>query len=455
MSRRNRPRQPQPVKDAVANDTLTNLVSGMGVLRQDKSASNQYSLTIIPPNELENAYRADWVAGKAIDIPAEDATSEWRSWNAKAGQISKLEACEQVLGVQAKVESALKKARLYGGGAIVIGIKGQADLSKPISLNTIKQGDLEYLHDVTRWELTASEIDWDLGSPYFGRPKYYRLTAGNTVAVDIHPSRVVHFNGRDLPSRRVAGYDGWGDSIIQRIDDAVKHAAIPQQQIATLLMEANVDIIKIPNFMANVATQEYRDKLITRWHLAAVAKSVNRALMLDKEEEWTKLSPNFSGLKDLAMMYMEIASGAADVPATRMLGKSPDGLSATGQSDLENYYKSIGTLQKNRIAPAMRTLDECLIRSALGDRPPEIYYTWRPLWTLSETQRATNFLAKTQSIVNLVNSMLFSPEQLQAPVMNMLAEDGTLPGIEQTKTPVDIDEDDEQVKDQFNGNRNS
>jgi len=447
MGRRNRPTAKNT--SAAVNDTLTNLVSGMGILNQDKAVNNQYALTIIPPSQLENAYRSDWVAGKAVDIPAEDATSEWRAWNATAEQISSLEECEQQMGVQAKVESALKKARLYGGGAIVIGIKGQEDVSLPINLDAIGQGDLQYLHDVSRWELTAGEIDWDLGSEYFGRPKYYRLSTGNTLAVDIHPSRVVHFNGRDLPSRKTAGYDGWGDSIIQRIDDAVKHAAIPQQQIATLLMEANVDIIKIPNFMANVSTQEYRDKLITRWHLAAVAKSVNRALMLDKEEEWDKLTPNFSGLKDLAMMYMEIASGASDIPATRMLGKSPDGLSATGQSDLENYYKSIGSIQRNKLSPALRTLDECIIRSALGSRPPEVYYTWRPLWTLSETQKTDNFLKKTQGIVNLVNSMLFTSEQLSKPVMNMLTEDGTLPGIEQQQTPVDIDEDDPEVKEQF------
>lgn len=447
MARRNR-QQVKP-QSAAVNDTLTNLVSGMGNLNHDKAASNQYAFIEIPYIQLENAYRSDWVAGKAVDIPAEDATSEWRAWNATAEQISLLEQCEQKMGVQAKVESAIKKARLYGGGAIVIGIKGQEDVSKPIDLERVGAGDLQYLHDVSRHELTAGEVDWDLGSEYFGRPKNYQLSTGTDLSVDIHPSRVVHFNGRDLPSRRTAGYTGWGDSIIQRIDDAVKHAAIPQQQIATLLMESNVDVIKMPNFMANVSTEEYRNKLISRWQLAAVMKSINRGLILDKDEEWTKLTPNFSGLKDLAMMYMEIASGASDIPATRMLGKSPDGLSATGQSDLENYYKMIGNVQKNRISPEMRVLDECIIRSALGSRPPEIYYTWRPLWTLSETQKTDNFLKKTQGIVNLVNTGLFSVEQLSVPVMNMLSEDGTLPGIEQQDTPVGIDEDDDEIKDQF------
>jgi hypothetical protein len=436
-----------PPSKVIAADTLTNLVSGMAVVGQDKAASNRYSLTLIDQQELENAYRSDWVAGKAVDIPADDSTSEWRTWSATAEQISAIEQVEHKFGVQEKLNSALKKARLYGGGAIVIGVRGQEDAGEPLDIERVGLGDLMYLHDVSRHELTAGQIELDVASEYFGQPQYYQLSGLSTV-VTIHPSRVVHLNGRDLPSRQTACYDGWGDSIIQRIDDAIKHCAIPQQQIATMMMESNVDIIRIPNFMANVGTKEYREKLITRWHLAAVAKSVNRALMLDKEEEWTKLTPNFSGLKDIAMMYMEIASGASDIPATRMLGKSPDGLSATGQSDLENYYKSISAIQKNRISPRMRKLDEIIIRSALGNRPKEIFYTWCPLWSLSETQKTDNFLKKTQGIVNLVNAGLFSSEQLSIAAINMLAEDGTMPGIEQDQIG-EIDEADPEAKDQF------
>lgn len=450
MSRNKRGHYQVDNKSVAVNDKLENLVSGLGQVGHDKSVSNRYVFNPIDRNQLDNAYRSDWIAGKAVDIVADDATSEWRAWNAEADQITKIEASEKRLGLLKKTQSALKKARLYGGSCIVIGIKGDTNLARPIDPSKVKQGGIEYLNVVTRHELSYSEIDWDIASPYFGTPKEYTYSNPNAQMIKIHPSRVVRFIGRELPSRQATGYDGWGDSIIQRIDDAVKGAAIPQQEIATLMMESNVDVIKMPGLMANVSTDQYRSKVIQRWQLAALAKSVNRAMIIDEGEDWQKLSPNFSGLKDIAMMYIEIAAGAADIPATRLLGKSPDGMNSTGHGDLENYYKMIGNIQKNDITPAMSILDECLIRDALGDRPEEVYYTWRPLWSLSETEKTDNFLKRTQGIVNLINTGLYSSEELKPAVTNMLAEDGTLPGIEQQQTPVDIDENDPEVEEQFN-----
>jgi len=448
-------RKRHQVRDAKpTTDTLGNMVSGLAQVGYDKAASNQYQLTIIPRTELENAYRGDWIAGKAVDIFPQDATSEWRAWNAEAEQISALEATEKRLNVLKKTQMALVKARLYGGSLIIIGIKGDTDLSKLLDFNKVKKGGIEYLNVVSRHEISAGQLDWDIASPYYGTPSYYTYSTPNGTSVTIHPSRTVRFVGRELPSHQAVGYDGWGDSIIQRIDDAIKHAAIPQQQIATLLMESNVDVIKIPGLMANVSTKEYRDKIITRWQLAALAKSVNRAMIMDKEEEWDKLSPNFSGLRDLCMMYLEIAAGASDVPATRFLAQSPGGLNAAGDSDLENYYKSVGSVQKNDITPAMHVLDECLIRDALGDRPTEVYYTWRPLWTMSETEKADIFLKNSQSVMNIVNTGLYSSEELKPAITNLFIESGYLPGIEQAPdTDEEIDEDDEEVKAQFDGRK--
>ena len=39
--------------------------------------------------------------------------------------------------------------------------------------------------------------------------------------------------------------------------------------------------------------------------------------------------------------FLQVAAGAADIPVTRLLGQSPAGLSATGESDTRNYYDMI------------------------------------------------------------------------------------------------------------------
>ncbi|TGU12158.1 phage portal protein, partial [Mesorhizobium sp. M2D.F.Ca.ET.153.01.1.1] len=88
--------------------------------------------------------------------------------------------------------------------------------------------------------------------------------------------------------------------------------------------EAKVDVIKIPNFMSNLADQEYEQKVLQRLTLAAMAKGVNGALLLDAEEEYEQKQAQFGGLVDLPMGIMQLVSGASDIPMTRLLGQSQD-----------------------------------------------------------------------------------------------------------------------------------
>ena len=74
-----------------------------------------------------------------------------------------------------------------------------------------------------------------------------------------------------------------------------------------------------------------------------------------------------------------MAAGASDIPATRLLGKSPDGMNATGAGDQTNYDQMIKDIQESDLRPALGMLDHALIPSALGTTPPEVYYEFAPL----------------------------------------------------------------------------
>src|SRR5262252_5099532 len=94
-------------------DTLKNLVTGLGTLERDKNAWNTFAVAgFVNREQLEAMYRGDWVSRKIVNIPAYDATREWREWQAADKQIQDLEAEEKRLDVKRKVRSALVKARL-------------------------------------------------------------------------------------------------------------------------------------------------------------------------------------------------------------------------------------------------------------------------------------------------------------------------------------------------------
>lgn len=416
------------VMQSLGIDTIVNLITRMGT-SADKGTYNQYLFSAMNQAQLEAAYRSDWVARKIVDIPPNDATRAWRNWQAEDKPIEDIEAEEKRLGVQRKVRLAFQRARLYGGAALVLGVgDGGSDL--PLEIDRVGKGDLKYLHVLSRHELTAGTVNTNVMDPLYGEPESYEVRSSQFGLAKIHPSRVIRFVGNAVPNIQAAGTDGWGDTVLQVLDDAIKQMGVTTQAIANLLQEAKVDVIKIPQLSNLISSQGYQDNLTTRFTYAGFAKSSLGFLLMDKEEEWQRVNQDFTQLPELMRTFMLVVSGAADIPATRMFGQSPQGLNATGDGDLVNYYDRISSEQTNELSPALERLDEVLIRSATGSRDESIYYEWAELYQLDETQKADIFVKKTTAIEKLATNALVPDKALAKATQNMLVEDGVLPGLE-------------------------
>jgi phage-related protein (TIGR01555 family) len=328
------------------------------------------------------------------------------------------------------VLEARTKARLWGGAAILIGT-GDVDPSQPLNPEKVKAGGVQYLTVVTRRELTSGEIDTDPASEFYGKPASYTLNSQNAQPVMVHPSRLVIFQGAQVPDEDLNINRGWGDSVLTSILDAVKNADSTAANVASLVFEAKVDVIRVPNFMASLSDPEYERRILQRYALANAGKGVNGTLMLDKDEEYQSKSASFATLPDIIDRFLQIVAGAADIPLTRLLGTSPGGLNSTGESDLRNYYDRISAMQQIEMQPAMFRMDEAIIRSALGSRPPEVHYIWSSLWLISDKERADIGKINAETIKSLNDTGLFPPEALANAGANMLVENSILPGFDQ------------------------
>ena len=412
----------------VITDGLVNLVANLGTNR-DKATHTQYGVPTLTDAEAVNAYRGAWLPRKIIDIPALDACRKWRSWNADGDDVSKLEAEERRLGLQGKLLDTYIKARLFGGAAIYIGT-GDHEASKALNPDRIGTGGIRHLNVLTKRVLQAGEIDNDPESPTYGQPAYYTLTGGR-AQINIHPSRLVILQGAELPDTDlVPQAGGWGDSVLTAIFDEIKRADSTSANIASLVFEAKVDVIKIPDFMKMLSDPLYEADMLKRLQLAAMAKGINGALILDKEEEYEQKSANFASLRDILLAFMQLVSGAADIPITRLLGQSPGGLNASGDNDIRNYYDRISSIQELELGPAMSVLDECLIRSALGKRDPKVFYNWRSLWQTTDKERADIGKVTAESIKIIAETGLIPDDVMSTVAVNMLTESGVAPGLE-------------------------
>jgi phage-related protein (TIGR01555 family) len=456
-----RNRQLATFKSSVS-DTLYNLATGMGGSR-DKQTQTAFAYTEIGKAQLEAAYRGDWISRKIVDIPAYDATREWRTWQGDADDITALEDLEKKLGIRKKVMMALQRARLYGGGALVLGVD-QGLSTDPIDVEGLKEECLKWVHPVSRYELTAGPIDWNLASPYFGTPAYYersiqhatsataataeemraqaqmnaRMTAGGMIR--LHPSRVVRFVGREPPEWNLS--QGWGDSVLGVVADAVLSLGTVSSALTALVHEAKLDVVKVPELSERISDAAYEAKLQERFATANMMKSLFSILLLDKEEEWERVTQIFTGMPEILQAFVLMVTGAADIPATRFMGQSPQGMNATGDSDTRNYYDRVATSQNIEITPAMEILDKIIQVSALGKIEDEMFYIWNPLWQMDEVQKAEVAVKQADVMTKDVAAGLLDPMVLQKARENQLIESGFYPGIEQIieEFGTDIDE---------------
>ncbi|MEO1948491.1 DUF1073 domain-containing protein [Thioclava sp.] len=423
------------------DDGYRNLVANLGTDR-DKAAGGHYAYQALDYQQLLDAYRSAWLPQAIVDIPAQDATRNWRAWQAKKEQITALEATEKRLNVREKVRDTMRSARLYGGAAMMI-LDGASDTSKPLMPSAIRKGGIKGLVTLTPMTLSAGSIDWDIYSPHYGKPGSYTLTNASGDILTVHPSRLVVFDGVPVPDQSLVS-TGWGDSVLSAAMEAVKQADGASANIASLLFEAKIDITYIQGLaeaLANGNEQAIADRL----RFAMMMKGINGSLILDAGdvdpdsgkqvggEKYEQKSAQLSGLSDLMDKFAQVVCGAAQIPMSRLYGRGAAGLNATGDGDERVYFDRISDKQQLEMQPAMALLDECLIMDALGNRPSEIYYEWRPLRQQTPAEKAEIFgkvATAARAIAGASSGELMPIEALSDGLVNRLIEDGSLPGLD-------------------------
>lgn len=413
----------------MVKDSFKNLLANLNTTR-DKQTGGEYVLPAITDDGWAIIYRCSWLARKVVDIPAVDSTRKWREWQGDEDQIEKLNAEEKRLKLPQKVKLALQQSRLLGGSAIYYSIKGD-DPALPVELNKIKAGQIEFVTVLSKDILNAGEIDNDPLSQFYGRPKWYEVSSESAGIQVIHPSRLAIFIGNQLlTTNETAMVQGWGDSSLMAPYEAIRNSDSISANVGSLVYEAKVDVLQIPNLANIMADPEQKDLLVERVELSAQLKGNNGMLIIDGEEDYNQKTFHFAGLVDINQQALQAVAGAADIPITRFLGQSPAGMNATGEGDLKNYYDSVSGMQTLVITPELFNLDEALIRSALGDRPEDIFYEWASLWQMSDEQKSKISKETADTIKTLSDSGLFNEADLADASVALLVDHSIFPAFE-------------------------
>ena len=413
-------------KKVAVTDNLVNLVSGLGTTRA-KSAHSTFVDMMYSDAELMTTYRQNWVAGRIIDVPAFDCTRAWRSWQAKKRQIDRIEKVERDLGLQQKVRQAKQLGDLMGGAAIYIGTN-ESDPSKPLKVDSEK---IKYLTVFTKTQLSGGEQDNDIASEYFGQPKFYTLSTAD-IQVEIHPSRLIRFLGRPIPDSNSAVRlnNGWGDSVLVSCMAPLLRNESTAANSGELVFESKVDVIGVPDLMSQLNDPEYRSSVLEMISLQVQAKGITKTLLMDAAQSYASHNATFAGVPELIRQFQQENSGASGIPYSVLFGASEGGLNNKGEAESRMWSERVNSIQSQEFSPAMAKFDELLLFNALGRRPQEVHYIWNNIWKPTKKEEADIGKVVADTIKVLNDTALFNSDALSKAAVNMLTEQGVVPGLE-------------------------
>lgn len=387
------------VLDQQTVDSFANMAAklGIGSYQDNMSSQNYYDMgPLLSRNrlQLEAMYRTSWLVGQVVDTVAEDMTREGISMysDMKPKDISRMQVAISEFGIWQKISLAIKWARLYGGAVCVMLIDG-ADYSKPLDIDRIRKDQFKGLVVLDRWMLTPSmgELITDICSD-IGKPKYYEVLSGVSTfpAQKIHYSRVLRFDGIELPYYQKLFENTWGMSVVERMLDRLYAFDSATQGAAQLLYKAYLRVVGIDGFreaLANGGKEE--QAVIKQFTYIRQLQSNEGITCLDSKDVFQTHTYSFSGVSDMLQQFGQQISGSTGIPLVRLFGQSPTGFSSTGESDLRNYYDHINKEQERDIRPQLDKLLAVISKSKLGDGLSEDFtFEFNPLWQLSDMEKS-------------------------------------------------------------------
>jgi len=123
---------------------------------------------------------------------------------------------------------------------------------------------------------------------------------------------------------------------------------------------------------------------------------------------------NFGGLSEVYAEFMMDMAGAAEIPATRLFGRSPQGMNSTGESDLINYYERIAQLQETYLRPALERLLPVMEVSVFGYVAEEAAIVFEPIAATTPEVRAEILSKVSSTIISLYQAGMITEESALA-----------------------------------------
>lgn len=402
-------------------DGFRNLLTGLGTTRDKTMATDFWADDRLQDETLDAMYNGNHIVARIAEtVPNEMLRQGFDVTIDADDEDGKAQAAEQSSEVMAAAKSdglsmcskfveAMTWGRLFGGAALVLGADDGAEgesLALPLNEEGIRS--FKYMNVIDKRLMHPVKWYDDPTSPNHGKPMTYMITPqinsggieeGTGGGLEIHESRMIVFGGAMTTIQRRRENGGWDSSVIQAANTAITQFGTSWQALTHIIADANQAVFKMDGLIDSLAEGD-AETVESRMAMLDMNRSVARSVVLDAEhEDFTRHLFHWTGMKEVFEMLILGVSSAAKMPATMLMGQSPDGMNATGQSDIRWFYDSIKSSRALRLEPQLERAIRLLMLSKDGPTGGVLPDSWRitfpPLWQTTPEEDAN--VRKTQS----------------------------------------------------------
>ena len=396
-------------QDSLRQDGYTNLLNKYGTAQDNSMAYSYEQEPITADMELIRLYEGNGLFSKIIDRPAEEAVKH--GLDIDYGDDSIAEYVEErldELDFEDKFATAEKWARLYGGALIVMLCNDGGSLEEPLNIDNVTSIEelRVYERAVIQEDYTGLYMSYSQevlqGDIPLGQPEYYYV---NSIygSFKVHYTRCLLFRNGRLPEQTTSSlYRHWGMPEYVKIKQALRECMTSHSNGTKLLERSVQAIYKMKNLATLLSSDEGEGKVLQRLQVIDMARGILNSMAIDAEgEDYDFKTLQMAGVKDVIDTTCNMLSAVTNIPQTILFGRSPAGMNATGDSDLENYYNMVENIQKQNMKANARTVIELVLRQGLLDGDisniPRFKVKFAALWSLSDAEQADIEQKKAQT----------------------------------------------------------
>ena len=193
-------------------------------------------------------------------------------------------------------------------------------------------------------------------------------------------------------------YRFWGIPEYLRIKRELRETVTSHSTAVKMLERSVLPVFAMSGLSEMLATEEGKQIILERIKAIDTGRNMLNSVVIDTggegggNESYDFRSFPLTGVRDIIETTNNLLSSVTNIPQTILFGRSPAGMNATGDGDLESWYNFVERIQKLMLKGNLKKLIDIIVCAGLNsgkfEDKPDINLKFNPLWSASEEEEA-------------------------------------------------------------------